>query len=251
VTDQDDVTGQPIASQTDIAHHIIDDVFHVRDAVGDEGSYRASFTAVLNISEETVRKYRAPKVGMTLFVVEADYSAWPKYSDHRVSYLGYRVPAPPEIAADQSAITMQFNLPDGALFLFLIYASVRIDGLDAQGQIRRVDDGIFYSILNIDPRGNDQETIRIKRALRDITGIKPNPGGRRKGSVKGRAWSRREILEWYSEASDAYARDRSMPRLKDLGQAMEVSEDTASTRVRDANLSWPPTPEELDELDDE
>jgi len=43
-----------------------------------------------------------------------------------------------------------------------------------------------------------------------------------------------------------------LPTLGDLASALGVkSEDTAKARTREARLSWPPTPDELAELDEE
>ena len=76
-------------------------------------------------------------------------------------------------------------------------------------------------------------------------------GGRPKGSFKGKHWGRREILEWCEAATDPYASDGEPIKLKELGNAMGVSDETAGKRVRDAGLAWPPTPEQLEELYDE
>ena len=76
-------------------------------------------------------------------------------------------------------------------------------------------------------------------------------GGRPNGSLKGARWGRREILAWYDVASSEFASDGKKVRLKDLGDAMGVSDETAGNRVRDADLTWPPTPEQLEELYDD
>lgn len=77
-------------------------------------------------------------------------------------------------------------------------------------------------------------------------------GGRPRGSKKGLRWSRRDFLIWYREATEGYANDGELPTLGDLASALGVkSEDTAKARTREARLSWPPTPDELAELDEE
>ena len=78
--------------------------------------------------------------------------------------------------------------------------------------------------------------------------LRLNKGGSPKGWRKGRVWTRREILEWYSEAGSTFASDRT-PTLSELGADMGVSAGTAGSRVRGAELHWPPTSEELDELE--
>jgi len=66
--------------------------------------------------------------------------------------------------------------------------------------------------------------------------------GRPRGSRKGRVWDQQDYLDWYAEAGQAYASDCNRVTLKDLGEAMGVSADTVSGRLRDPaiNLPWPP-----------
>jgi hypothetical protein len=66
-------------------------------------------------------------------------------------------------------------------------------------------------------------------------------GGRRKGSMKGRPWTRRRCLDWWREASEDYADEGGSPTLGDLAQAMGVkSGQTARGRWEAVGLKWPP-----------
>ena len=94
-------------------------------------------------------------------------------------------------------------------------------------------------------RSSDADYLRaraVQAALLRLRDVKLRRGGRRRGSLKGRVWTRRDCLDWYAEAGQAYANDSERVTLKDLGDAMGVSDDTARTRLRspEINLPWPP-----------
>jgi len=120
---------------------------------------------------------------------------------------------------------------------------------------RRWHPDFIRTIEQIGGVETSKDAKEVNRARQDFRLIddlsKPRPkGGSPKGWRKGRAWTRREILEWSSEAGSTFASDRD-PTLAELSAEMDVSPETAGNRVRDAELHWPPTPEELDELKDE
>ena len=80
----------------------------------------------------------------------------------------------------------------------------------------------------------------------DLGKLRPK-GGSPTGPRKGRSWSRRECLEWWKAWADL---DRT-PTQAMLAADMEVADsETAAGRWRAAQLHWPPTEDELAELED-
>ena len=68
-------------------------------------------------------------------------------------------------------------------------------------------------------------------------------GGRPLGAVKGEVWPRQRYIDWYREASQDYASGGNRRvKLRELGEAMGVTDDTARARLRDLDppLPWPP-----------
>jgi hypothetical protein len=99
--------------------------------------------------------------------------------------------------------------------------------------------------IEIEDQGDEWErdVPRIKRAVRALRMQMLKHGrGRPRGTRKGRLWTRQDYLDWYAEAGQTYANDGERLTLKDLGDAMGVSDDTAAQRLRDPkiDLPWPP-----------
>jgi hypothetical protein len=71
--------------------------------------------------------------------------------------------------------------------------------------------------------------------------LSPASGGRPRGTLKGQVWKREDYIAWWREAQFGYGL-RENPHLRDLGDAMGVSADTAGARLRNLKppLHWPP-----------
>lgn len=120
------------------------------------------------------------------------------------------------------------------------HAGAELRWSPAEGVSKRLV--LFEGWEALKPAEQDKAVLSAAGGMRAIQGFMRHAGGRPKGSRKGRVWRRRDYLEWYREAREAYARDGERLTLRHLGAAMGVSEDTASTRLRDpeVDLPWPP-----------
>lgn len=182
-------------------------------------------------------------------LLHEDYSRWSDHAGVEAMTIGIRVP---------HLIDEGYCLQYGSAWLpvlFVLQRLVRMRG-DSPifGELRFTGAGIAYNIGGFrlrEDRHKFKELRPVFRSLELLAHVGGGAGGSPKGWRKGRVWPRREILEWYREASAYYASSDESFGLHVLAETMEVSENTARRRVRDAKLHWPPTPEELEELEDD
>ena len=174
------------------------------------------------------------------------YAEWPTLDDPSSPhppwpYLQIRLPLHlpgSRVAIGEEVITVRLRCVRGWREGAATWAELTwTDELTEQGSM-----GGFSHPETIDESAEQAEWRSARQALKFLQRHPLPTGGRPRGSYKGRRWSRDEYLDWYREASQAYARDGERLTLHHLGDAMGVSDDTASVRLRDpdVNLPWPP-----------
>jgi hypothetical protein len=189
-----------------------------------------------------------PDVDLVRF--QDDFSSWETYRTIRISTIAYRI-QPPRPQGTGIYVREQYG-PNGLRLYLVTLQLVQDIRTRLIGEVTWTPgEGVEWAIRSVEP-ATDRPTdyAPILRAMRVAGGVRIGLGGRPMGSTKGRRWSRMTILEWYGVASDTYASDRE-PTLVELADAMGLKDpETARKRVDQAGLHWPPTPAELDELNE-
>jgi hypothetical protein len=181
--------------------------------------------------------------------IRDDFSAWEKHRQiHVVSY-GNLIRE--EVAPEGLTTRTYHGLFGPVLTVVITLQLVFHRDLEPYGEIRYSEGRADFSLTRINPDRPLNVLEPVRKALRVVYGLKARRGGSPKGPRKAREWDRDRILAWYSEAGDYYAREGLKVELKDLAEAMRCSVDTASRRLRKAGLGWPPTDDDLEELDDD
>jgi hypothetical protein len=121
----------------------------------------------------------------------------------------------------------------------VLLARAWLGGRDGTAQGYPVTTWIFRPVIAATTDGTPTQLRKVQHIL-DAAGLKWKGGGRPLGSRKGRVWERQDYIDWYREASQAYAREDTALKLEHLGEAMGVSDDTARRRAHEAGFPWPP-----------
>ncbi len=178
-----------------------------------------------------------------------DRIEFPKDSPpHRLRMAGYVVKRLPADSAQRRRPCLSLPVAGrgqivGQIVVALAEAELGLE--NAAAVATWAERGLLSCTIRLEPHrwvGDDADAaVGALRWLERLSGH-TFPGGRRKGSIKGRRWVRAHYIAWYREAGQAYAGDGQPLTLKHLGEAMGVSADTARERLRhdDVNLPWPP-----------
>ena len=217
------------------------------DGNGREGIIVSTFKQAVSLSDDQIR-FLGVRTDLPIIWVDDDFSRWHEHRGLHIVSFGNVVP---EGSSREGLRIRSYGDSSGIkLTLVITLQCVEVEGFEPYGEIRWREGDADISLTRVNLNRPLTVLEPVRKALRVAVALQVSRRGRRKGWRKGREWTRREILEWYVEAAEEYARDGSRPLLRDLGDAMGVSEDTASKRVTETGLHWPPTQEELDELDE-
>jgi hypothetical protein len=168
---------------------------------------------------------------------------------HHLRIAGYAVKRLPE---DRSALTRPcLSIPVGRGQFAVELAEATIELENAAAEAVWGEGGLLSCTVRLEPHRwktpHADAALKAVRWLEQLSG-RTFSGGSPKGPRKGQVWPRLQCLKWWKGWVDL---DR-IPTQAELAADMGLLDpETAVDRWRATGLHWPPTQEELDELEDD